>query len=110
MTIGALSIVSGAAPTIWHGELLFAACVLPPLVMLTVWRHRAPVAVASKPSRTLTCPVWSLKVMNVRPLHDRIIVHRLDEGEQQIGGIIIPDSAKEKPQRGTVFAVGGGKR
>ena len=35
--------------------------------------------------------------MNVRPLHDRIIVHRLDEGEQRSGGIIIPDSAKEKP-------------
>ena len=47
--------------------------------------------------------------MNVRPLHDRIIVHRLDEGEQQIGGIIIPDSAKEKPQQGTVMAVGNGK-
>ncbi len=47
--------------------------------------------------------------MNVRPLHDRIIVHRLDEGEQQIGGIIIPDSAKEKPQQGTVIAAGAGK-
>ena len=47
--------------------------------------------------------------MNVRPLHDRIIVHRLDEGEQQIGGIIIPDSAKEKPQQGTVIAVGNGR-
>ena len=47
--------------------------------------------------------------MNVRPLHDRIIVHRLDEGEQRIGGIIIPDSAKEKPQQGTVLAAGNGK-
>ena len=47
--------------------------------------------------------------MNVRPLHDRIIVRRLEEGEQQIGGIIIPDTAKEKPQRGTVLAVGNGK-
>jgi chaperonin GroES len=47
--------------------------------------------------------------MNVRPLHDRIIVHRLEEGEQQIGGIIIPDSAKEKPQQGTVLAAGNGK-
>ncbi len=47
--------------------------------------------------------------MNVRPLHDRIIVQRLDEGEQQIGGIIIPDSAKEKPQQGKVLAVGDGK-
>jgi chaperonin GroES len=47
--------------------------------------------------------------MNVRPLHDRIIVQRLDEGEQQIGGIIIPDSAKEKPMQGKVLAVGDGR-
>jgi chaperonin GroES len=47
--------------------------------------------------------------MNVRPLHDRLIVRRLDEGEQKIGGIIIPDSAKEKPQQGKVLAVGDGK-
>ncbi len=47
--------------------------------------------------------------MNVRPLHDRILVDRLDEGEQQIGGIIIPDSAREKPQRGTVVAAGAGR-
>ena len=47
--------------------------------------------------------------MTVRPLHDRIIVQRLEEGEQQIGGIIIPDSAKEKPQRGKVIAAGNGK-
>src|SRR5438876_4169583 len=47
--------------------------------------------------------------MNVRPLHDRIIVQRLDEGEQKIGGIIIPDTAKEKPQQGKVIAVGNGK-
>ena len=48
--------------------------------------------------------------MNVRPLHDRIIVQRIDEGEQKIGGIIIPDSAKEKPQQGKVIAVGLGKK
>jgi chaperonin GroES len=47
--------------------------------------------------------------MFVRPLHDRIFVQRLDEAEQQSGGIIIPDSAKEKPQRGTVIAAGSGK-
>ena len=47
--------------------------------------------------------------MNVRPLHDRIIVQRIEEGEQKIGGIIIPDTAKEKPQRGTVMAAGSGK-
>jgi chaperonin GroES len=47
--------------------------------------------------------------VNVRPLHDRIIVRRLEQGEQQIGGIIIPDTAKEKPQQGKVLAVGNGK-
>ncbi len=47
--------------------------------------------------------------MNVRPLHDRIIVHRIEEGEQKIGGIIIPDTAKEKPQQGKVVAAGNGK-
>jgi chaperonin GroES len=46
--------------------------------------------------------------MNVRPLHDRIIVKRIEEGEQKVGGIIIPDTAKEKPQQGTVIAVGNG--
>jgi chaperonin GroES len=47
--------------------------------------------------------------MHVRPLHDRIIVLRLEEAEQQIGGIIIPDTAKEKPQQGKVVAAGNGK-
>jgi chaperonin GroES len=47
--------------------------------------------------------------MNIRPLHDRIIIQLLDEGEQQVGGIIIPDSAKEKPQQGKVIAAGNGK-
>ena len=47
--------------------------------------------------------------MHVRPLHDRIIVQRIDEGEQKVGGIIIPDSAKEKPQQGKVIAAGNGK-
>jgi chaperonin GroES len=47
--------------------------------------------------------------MKVRPLHDRIIVSRIDEGEQKVGGIIIPDSAKEKPQQGSVIATGQGK-
>jgi len=47
--------------------------------------------------------------MDIRPLHNRVIVQRLEEGEQKIGGIIIPDSAKEKPQRGRVIAAGDGK-
>ena len=47
--------------------------------------------------------------MKVRPLHDRIIVQRIEEAEQRVGGIIIPDSAKEKPQQGKVIAVGKGR-
>ena len=47
--------------------------------------------------------------MKVRPLHDRIIIERIDEGEQRVGGIIIPDSAKEKPMQGKVIAVGKGR-
>jgi chaperonin GroES len=47
--------------------------------------------------------------MSLRPLHDRIIVQRLTEDEKTKGGIIIPDSAKEKPQKGKVIAVGKGK-
>ena len=47
--------------------------------------------------------------MKVRPLHDRILVKRLEEKEIKKGGIIIPDSAKEKPQEGEVIAVGPGK-
>ena len=46
---------------------------------------------------------------NITPLHDRVIVRRIEEGEQIRGGIIIPDSAKEKPQEGEVVAVGAGK-
>jgi chaperonin GroES len=48
--------------------------------------------------------------MNIRPLHDRIVVKRLEEQENKIGGLFIPDSAKEKPQEGEVVAVGKGKR
>jgi chaperonin GroES len=47
--------------------------------------------------------------MKVRPLHDRLIVKRIDEEEKTAGGIIIPDTAKEKPQEGRVIAVGPGK-
>ena len=47
--------------------------------------------------------------MPLRPLHDRIIVERLPEDEKTAGGIIIPDTAKEKPQKGKVLAVGKGK-
>ena len=46
----------------------------------------------------------------LRPLHDRILVKRLEQGEQMQGGLYIPDSAKEKPQEAEVVAVGSGKR
>jgi len=48
--------------------------------------------------------------MNIRPLHDRIVVKRVDEQDEKTAGLIIPDSAKEKPQEGEVKAVGKGKR
>ena len=47
--------------------------------------------------------------MNMRPLRDRILVERIEEQEQRIGGIIVPDTAKEKPQHGRVVAVGKGR-
>jgi chaperonin GroES len=47
--------------------------------------------------------------MTVRPLHDRVLIKRIEEGETVKGGIIIPDSAKEKSQEGEVIAVGAGK-
>jgi chaperonin GroES len=47
--------------------------------------------------------------MTMRPLRDRILVERIEEQEQRVGGIIIPDSAKEKPQQGRVVAVGKGR-
>ena len=47
--------------------------------------------------------------MNIRPLHDRVVVKRLEQKEQVRGGIIIPDTAKEKPQEAEVIAVGPGK-
>src|SRR6266849_4810846 len=46
---------------------------------------------------------------NIRPLHDRVLIKRLEEGESMKGGIIIPDSAKEKPHQGQVVRAGNGK-
>ena len=48
--------------------------------------------------------------MKFRPLHDRVLVHRIDEDEKTAGGIIIPDTAKEKPSEGKVVAVGSGAK
>src|SRR5712692_10833175 len=59
-------------------------------------------------------PVLFLKetenIMNIRPLYDRVVVKRIDEQETTRNGIVIPDSAKEKPQEGEVMAIGKGKR
>lgn len=48
--------------------------------------------------------------MNIRPLHDRVVVRRLDEETMSAGGIVLPDTASEKPSQGEVLAVGPGKR
>src|SRR5205814_2252777 len=64
--------------------------------------HQPGVSTAMAATATATA-------VKIRPLHDRVIVQRLEEGEQKVGGIIIPDTAKEKPQQGKVIAVGKGK-
>jgi len=71
---------------------------------LCIPRQRQAAARRYSQARTL-----EPSAMRVRPLHDRILIQRLEEGEQNIGGIIIPDSAKDKPQRGTVVAAGDGR-
>jgi chaperonin GroES len=63
-----------------------------------------------RPSRSNLESLAEEKQMNIRPLYDRIVVKRSEEQETARNGIIIPDSAKEKPQEGTVIAVGQGKR
>src|SRR2546421_9250375 len=57
----------------------------------------------------MTKEIEVVMTTNITPLHDRVIVKRIDEGEQVRGGIIIPDTAKEKPQEGEVIAAGAGK-
>jgi chaperonin GroES len=54
-------------------------------------------------------PVTQARKTTLRPLHDRLLVKRLEEGDEKHGSIIIPDSAKEKPQEGKVIAAGNGK-
>jgi chaperonin GroES len=65
---------------------------------------------AGWPQRQNSRAATEEKQMNIRPLYDRIVVKRSEEQETARNGIIIPDSAKEKPQEGTVIAVGHGKR
>jgi len=70
----------------------------------TVKAHRPQKASATSPKHQ-----GGRDTMKIRPLHDRILVERLEEQEVRRGGIIIPDTAKEKPQEGKVIAVGTGK-
>jgi chaperonin GroES len=76
-------------------------------------RFTCPVGLYQKrQARAGTCLMLNerqVSIMHIRPIHDRIIIQRIDEGEQKVGGIIIPDSAKEKPQQGKVIAAGSGK-
>ena len=63
-----------------------------------------------KPARGRTSPAASGgSRFRIRPLHDRILVKRVEEGEQKVGGIIVPDSAREKPTHADVMAVGAGR-
>src|SRR5262245_9118858 len=64
---------------------------------------------ARRRPRALTRKIGGL-TMQFRPLHDRVVVRRIEEDERTKGGIIIPDTAKEKPQQGEVIAVGPGAR
>jgi chaperonin GroES len=74
------------------------------------WTASAGQTLQRRPSRRIARPAMGRGTdMKVRPLHDRIIVQRLEEEEQRVGGIIIPDTAKEKPQQGKVIAVGNGR-
>ena len=66
-------------------------------------------AAATKTVKPSTTDKGGQAFMKIRPLHDRILVERVEEKEQARGGIIIPDSAKEKPQEGEVIAAGNGK-
>jgi len=78
--------------------------------VLTSWSGlwRRPTGEASF-LEDLNCRKKENRVMKLRPLQDRVIIKRLEEEEKTAGGIIIPDTAKEKPQQGRVVAVGKGK-
>src|SRR5258705_7648473 len=65
---------------------------------------------ASPKTQSTILSLEVLSIMQLRPLHDRILVKRTEDSEQIRGGIIIPDTAKEKPQQGEVVAAGTGKR
>src|SRR6201993_810731 len=69
------------------------------------WGRECP-----RPKKLSIPMLEEVQTMNIRPLYDRIVVKRIEEQETKVGGLFIPDSAKEKPQEGEVVAVGKGKR
>jgi chaperonin GroES len=72
-------------------------------------KAKAKVEAGPTKARPAVPPSRGAKMPNVRPLRDRVLVRRLEEGEEKVGGIIIPDTAKEKPQQAKVVAVGSGR-
>src|SRR5215217_1579359 len=78
----------------------------PSVLIIPTWIRAHPGSKYQPP----TTNKRSCSYMKIRPLYDRIVVKRIEEQETVRGGIIIPDSAKEKPQEGEVVAVGNGKR
>jgi len=91
-------------------SLPLAACYKP--AYLAARRGSAAFAAGTPPLQNLTTIdlLHRRRTMKFRPLHDRVVVKRIDAEEKTAGGIIIPDTAKEKPQQGEVIAVGPGGR
>jgi len=83
--------------------------VFPPLACYLLYLRRPPLRRLANIQKIKTNTIMAKKV-NVTPLHDRVIVKAAAAEEKTAGGIIIPDTAKEKPQRGTVIAAGPGKK
>ena len=73
-------------------------------------RSPTPAVRGTKEAKPLVAPrTGGHSMANVRPLHDRVLIRRIEEKEQKVGGIIIPDTAKEKPLQAEVIAVGSGR-
>jgi chaperonin GroES len=79
------------------------------VLIIVVGLSSTPTARSKHENRSTV--TWRVKEMKIRPLNDRVVVKRLEETEEKTsGGIYIPDSAKEKPQKGEIIAVGQGKK
>ncbi len=72
--------------------------------------HQYGRSACQAPEKTTILPISEVEAMKFRPLHDRVVVRRVEEETKTAGGIIIPDTAKEKPMQGEIIAVGPGAR